>query len=216
MVGINLNKIFITDYRKLPDLILFIQDKNLITKLQKLVDIEKEIIANLNDPKITEAKLDISKKLNLINLTNITFYEVKEIVQVSKELDSIVNSEMSNINRNLYNLNLEIGKDLEQQQKLIYMKLTNQKTLYDKFSNFLTSINLINDCIEISENKGEIESLYQLLNDNSKEILSSIYENKCISISDLGIDQKFSKYVSYWLNKKGIKATYIKDKICLS
>ncbi|QIJ32861.1 hypothetical protein [Acidianus brierleyi] len=216
LVGINLNKIFITDYRKLPDLILFIQDKNLITKLQKLVDIEKEIIANLNDPKIAEAKLDISKKLNLINLTNITFYEVKEIVQVSKELDSIVNSEMSNINRNLYNLNLEIGKDLEQQQKLIYMKLTNQKTLYDKFSNFLTSINLINDCIEISENKGEIESLYQLLNDNSKEILSSIYENKCISISDLGIDQKFSKYVSYWLNKKGVKATYIKDKICLS
>jgi len=216
LIGINLNKIFITDFRKLPDLISFIQDKNLITKLQSLVEIEKEIITKLNDPKINMVKLDLSKKLNLINLSNITFYEVKQIVLISKELDNILNSEISDINGNLYNLNSEIGKDLEQQHKIVYAKLTNQKILYDKFSNFLSSINLINDCIEISENKEEIESLYQILNDNSKEILSRIYENKCISVSDLGIDKKFSKYVSHWLNKNGVKTTYIKDKICLS
>jgi hypothetical protein len=216
LIGMKLNKIFITDFKKLLNLVTFIQDNNLIVKLRNLVEIEKEIITKLDDPKLNETKLEISKKLNLINLSNITLYEIKQIIQISKELDNMLDSEISNINKNLNDFNLEIGKDLNQQQKLVYSRLMSEKTLYDKFSNFLSSINIINDCIDIINNKIEIESLYQMLDSNYKELLSMIYESKCINISDLGINPRFSKYVTYWLHKNGIKAIYIKDKICLS
>ncbi|MCI2413802.1 MAG: hypothetical protein MPF33_00895 [Candidatus Aramenus sp.] len=222
----NLNQIFGTNFNlllsknvdKIVEASEALLNKELIERMKSLIEMEKDILAKLNDSSITQLKLKLTRDLNLIDLDNVTFYEVNQLVAATREINKIIDSEVQKISNTRTNGKLPpflVERILNAGNKL-QKSIKDAKSLYDKFSEFLASIDEVNEVLDILSKEEVLEDLFSLMESNSSQIISTLSEGSCINISDIGIDESFSPYVIYWLENKELKVKKVKNSICLS
>ncbi|MBW9141047.1 MAG: hypothetical protein K1T65_05040 [Candidatus Aramenus sp.] len=216
--GTNFNLLLSKNIDKILETSEALLNREVVDRMKSLIEMEKDILAKLNDNSITQLKLKLVRDLNLIDLDNVTFYEVNQLVAATREINKVIGSEVTKISSIGTNGNLPpflVEKILNAGNKL-QKSLESAKSLYDKFSEFLASIDEVNEVLDILSKKEVLSDLFNLIESNSQQIISTLSEGSCISISDMGIDESFSPYVIYWLQSKGLKVKKAKNSICLS
>ncbi|EWG07817.1 MAG: hypothetical protein ASUL_02199 [Candidatus Aramenus sulfurataquae] len=216
--GTNFNLLLSKNIDKMLETSEALLNREVVDRMKCLIEIEKDILVKLNDNSITQLKLKLVRDLNLIDLDNVTFYEVNQLVAATREINKVIDSEVTKISSIGTNGILPpflVEKILNARNKL-QKSLESAKSLYDKFSEFLASIDEVNEVLDILSKKEALRDLFGLIESNSQQIISTLSKDSCISVSDMGIDESFSPYVIYWLQSKGLNVRKVKSSICLS
>ncbi|MEM4041426.1 MAG: hypothetical protein QXN58_01225 [Saccharolobus sp.] len=161
-------------------------------------DLLKAII-KLNDEKpatfVIKAKEIAIKGINSINTV---LYKIKEEYNyVLKEIPSLDKYK-----------EIDILNSLEEETK------DKTKPLCKRIEILLSSSQVIQDIVNITEHKNEIRDVINLVKDNYDVLMQKVLEEGCIKISDLGISLEFGKFIDIALQEKGSTLRVVNDSIC--
>ncbi|NON62332.1 hypothetical protein [Acidianus sp. RZ1] len=219
ITGKKFNKFYIVDYRALGDIVPLFSDKQLMNELISCYNAEIQVVSVINMPGNEQKKLEISKRINDIHQDNFAIQDLNKLYETMKDLLSLIGEYTDYLINELEKIIKKgklpsISSSLES-CKTIKENLSEDSTLCDKMLFVMNLSAKLNDASDIIKNKEAIIALLEILEDNTELLTDKLYEEKCISLENIGINSKLSTYVSEWFNVKGTKTVIKGERICL-
>lgn len=218
LTGIKLNRYYVTDYSLLPKAVTEIQKDNLINEIVNIVNLDREIIINLRLIGHEKEKIELSKKINYYYSKNLILADIPDVEKIANNsLNLVINyldDSIKRLNKISENGKIASINEYVKFAKAIKEELNRDTPVKQKLEYLITYLPTITNIEDIIANEDAINALLTILRDNEELIKTKLYEEGCIKIEDLGINQKFAKYVAEYFSKDGLKLTIVQDKIC--
>ncbi|MEM0362337.1 MAG: hypothetical protein QXH75_00770 [Sulfolobaceae archaeon] len=220
LLGINIeNTIKLIDKRKIIDYVKILLSTENINNCKVCVNSLSKILQMLNSLRLGSAiDQDLLKTIIKLNDEKPATFVIKAKEIAIKGIDSI-NTVLYKIKEE-YNYVLKEIPSLDKYKEIDILNSLEEeikdktKPLCKRIEILLSSSQVIQDIVNITEHKNEIRDVINLVKDNYDVLMQKVLEEGCIKISDLGISLEFGKFIDIALQEKGSTLRVVNDSIC--
>lgn len=217
--GIKLNKYYITDYSLLPKAVSELQKDSLVNDVVNIINLDREVISALQMIGYEKEKIELSKKINDYYSRNLIISEIPDIEKVTASLITSIIKYLDQCALKLSQMNENVKLPSIYDSVKIIREIAKQisddsKPLKERLNYVITYIPTILNIETLILNEAALNALFTILKDNEEIIKTKLSEEGCIKIEELGISEKFGKYIVEYFSKDGLDLTIVQDKIC--
>ncbi|MEM3225499.1 MAG: hypothetical protein QXS44_00370 [Saccharolobus sp.] len=220
LLGINMeNTIKLIDKKKIIDYVKILLSTENINNCKVCVNSLFKILQMLNSLRLGSAtNQDLLKAIIKLNDEKPATFVIKTKEIAIKGID-IINTVLYKIKEE-YNYVLKEIPSLDKYKEIDILNSLEEETkdktkpLCKRIEILLSSSQVIQDIVNITEHKNEIKDVINLVKDNYDVLMQKILEEGCIKISDLGISLEFGKFIDIALQEKGSTLRVVNDSIC--
>ncbi|MEM0130834.1 MAG: hypothetical protein QW685_03055 [Saccharolobus sp.] len=220
LLGINMeNTIKLIDKKKIIDYVKILLSMENINNCKVCVNSLFKILQMLNSLRLGSAtNQDLLKAIIKLNDEKPATFVIKTKEIAIKGID-IINTVLYKIKEE-YNYVLKEIPSLDKYKEIDILNSLEEETkdktkpLCKRIEILLSSSQVIQDIVNITEHKNEIKDVINLVKDNYDVLMQKILEEGCIKISDLGISLEFGKFIDIALQEKGSTLRVVNDSIC--
>ncbi|MEM3802286.1 MAG: hypothetical protein QW183_05575 [Saccharolobus sp.] len=220
LLGINIeNTIKLIDKKKIIDYVKILLSTENINNCKVCVNSLFKILQMLNSLRLGSAtNQDLLKAIIKLNDEKPATFVIKAKEIAIKGID-IINTVLYKIKEE-YNYVLKEIPSLDKYKEIDILNSLEEETkdktkpLCKRIEILLSSSQVIQDIVNITEHKNEIRDVINLVKDNYDVLMQKILEEGCIKISDLGISLEFGKFIDIALQEKGSTLRVVNDSIC--
>ncbi|MEM3911552.1 MAG: hypothetical protein QXE55_04565 [Saccharolobus sp.] len=220
LLGINIeNTIKLIDKKKIIDYVEILLSTENINNCKVCVNSLFKILQMLNSLRLGSAtNQDLLKAIIKLNDEKPATFVIKAKEIAIKGID-IINTVLYKIKEE-YNYVLKEIPSLDKYKEIDILNSLEEETkdktkpLCKRIEILLSSSQVIQDIVNITEHKNEIRDVINLVKDNYDVLMQKILEEGCIKISDLGISLEFGKFIDIALQEKGSTLRVVNDSIC--
>ncbi|MEM3291831.1 MAG: hypothetical protein QXY60_03700 [Saccharolobus sp.] len=220
LLGINMeNTIKLIDKKKIIDYVKILLSMENINNCKVCVNSLFKILQMLNSLRLGSAtNQDLLKAIIKLNDEKPATFVIKTKEIAIKGID-IINTVLYKIKEE-YNYVLKEIPSLDKYKEIDILNSLEEETkdktkpLCKRIEILLSSSQVIQDIVNITEHKNEIRDVINLVKDNYDVLMQKILEEGCIKISDLGISLEFGKFIDIALQEKGSTLRVVNDSIC--
>ncbi|MEM3352739.1 MAG: hypothetical protein QXW16_01830 [Saccharolobus sp.] len=220
LLGINIeNTIKLIDKKKIIDYVEILLSTENINNCKVCVNSLFKILQMLNSLRLgSTTNQDLLKAIIKLNDEKPATFVIKAKEIAIKGID-IINTVLYKIKEE-YNYVLKEIPSLDKYKEIDILNSLEEETkdktkpLCKRIEILLSSSQVIQDIVNITEHKNEIKDVINLVKDNYDVLMQKILEEGCIKISDLGISLEFGKFIDIALQEKGSTLRVVNDSIC--
>ncbi|MEM3350463.1 MAG: hypothetical protein QXZ23_09240 [Saccharolobus sp.] len=220
LLGINIeNTIKLIDKKKIIDYVEILLSTENINNCKVCVNSLFKILQMLNSLRLgSTTNQDLLKAIIKLNDEKPATFVIKAKEIAIKGID-IINTVLYKIKEE-YNYVLKEIPSLDKYKEIDILNSLEEETkdktkpLCKRIEILLSSSQVIQDIVNITEHKNEIRDVINLVKDNYDVLMQKILEEGCIKISDLGISLEFGKFIDIALQEKGSTLRVVNDSIC--
>ncbi|MEM4082776.1 MAG: hypothetical protein QXD91_03405 [Saccharolobus sp.] len=220
LLGINMeNTIKLIDKKKIIDYVKILLSMENINNCKVCVNSLFKILQMLNSLRLGSAtNQDLLKAIIKLNDEKPATFVIKTKEIAIKGID-IINTVLYKIKEE-YNYVLKEIPSLDKYKEIDILNSLEEETkdktkpLCKRIEILLSSSQVIQDIVNITEHKNEIRDVINLVKDNYDVLMQKVLEEGCIKISDLGISLEFGKFIDIALQEKGSTLRVVNDSIC--
>ncbi|MEM3203355.1 MAG: hypothetical protein QW232_03850, partial [Saccharolobus sp.] len=192
------------------------EEYNYVLKEIPSLDKYKEIdILNSLEEETKDKTKPLCKRIEILLSSSQVIQDIVNITEHKNEIRDVINLVKDNYDVLMQKI-LEEGciKISDLGISLEFGKFIKTKPLCKRIEILLSSSQVIQDIVNITEHKNEIKDVINLVKDNYDVLMQKILEEGCIKISDLGISLEFGKFIDIALQEKGSTLRVVNDSIC--
>ncbi|QKQ99484.1 hypothetical protein GWK48_02925 [Metallosphaera tengchongensis] len=216
-IGGKYNRLFVTDFKSLGKISLFLEDKAVIEKAEECLSMQADLVRELSFAYSPESKQRLSRKINEIMIESFSMDKIEEIINVSNDTFKAIAEYLeyvSNKKELVEKTGLPEAKEYIKILSETYSSFKNDSPTCEKLRRVYSIISVLNDVDQMIVDAQSIGALFQLLEGLKDVMVVKLNEEGCVALADLGIEPKYGRYVTSWMQTIGINATIKGDQIC--